>query len=68
MIEPPIIYLYDPESGRLVDSRLAEPVPDTWGSFRIPDHATVIAPPSFTPPGKAPAFRDGAWTFVDATV
>ncbi|UYO47797.1 hypothetical protein KQX64_17715 [Rhodopseudomonas palustris] len=58
------IWNYDPATGELVSSGLADESPMEPGAFLIPAFATTIAPPSFVD-GFCPVFRDGGWTLVE---
>jgi len=58
------IYHYNPQSGELMGSGLADPDPLAAGNWLIPANATTITPPA-AEEGKARVFSEGAWTQVD---
>lgn len=58
------IWNYDPTTGELVSTGLADESPMEPGVFLLPAFATNIAPPSFVD-GFCPVFRDGGWSLVE---
>ncbi len=57
------IYHYHPISGEFLYQGTAEADPLDAGSWLIPAHATMLAPPAET--GKAAVWSEGGWTLVD---
>ncbi|HET6418745.1 MAG TPA: hypothetical protein VFG19_01225 [Geobacteraceae bacterium] len=57
------IYYFDPESGIYQGEGFADESPLKRNIFRIPEHATTIAPPPYTPGSEVPFFdpEAGKW-------
>lgn len=58
------IYNYNPETGVLIGTDVADPSPLEPGVFLIPAHATTEAPPPCGD-GQRQAFRNGGWVIED---
>lgn len=59
------IYHYDPGTGLLVGSGVADPSPREPGVWLVPAYATAVAPPAI-PEGKVAVWGGSSWSLITA--